>query len=117
MHGLSEDFYCWDKTPHQINLERGGFTSAHVFLSKSNIKQSQERNPEADAGAEALKITAYGLAHSWLVHTAFLSPPGPLPKDGSAHGQLGPSTSTIKPGNALQICLQANPMQSFHFVD
>lgn len=85
-----------------------------MFPSKSNIKESQERNPEAGAGAEALRIIAYRLAHSWLVHTAFLSPPGPLPKDGTAHG---PPTSTIKPGNALQICLQANPMQSFHFVD
>lgn len=55
MHGLTEDFYCWDKIPRQANLERGGFISAHVFPSKYIIKGSQERNLEAGTGAEAIE--------------------------------------------------------------
>lgn len=109
MHGLIEDFYCWDKTPRQINLERGGFISAHVFPSKYIIKGSQERNLEAGAGAEAMENRCLWSCSLMACAYCFLK--------SCRTTELGPPTSTINPGKALQIGLQANPMESFHFLD
>ena len=49
----------------------------------------------------------------WLAQPAFLEDPGPPPRDGITHNELGPLTSIINLKNTVQTSVQPDPIGAF----